>query len=112
MSKRAYRRNRWRYKALLRYLDAKVLRKMKNSMRLSAATWGGNRCAGCGKWVRPAYLSGPMSINFEQTNPETGEVSRGHISLIPYACQWVECPGENDDWEWEETEKLIAKGVV
>lgn len=55
-SKRQYRRNRYKIKKALQLLDKLALKQINKDYNLSAASWGGSRCPGCGKNVRPASL--------------------------------------------------------
>lgn len=93
LPKRTRRRQRAKHKVLL---DAIALKKICANYLWSMETWGGTRCGGCGKEVRPHWLtnlSGPLNV----------DESIGWITAFGYTCHkgQVKCPGKNPNWMFE-----------
>ena len=92
--KRQKRRNRHKVKNLLRRLDLIAKRQIYKSYILSAASWGGTRCPGCGMTIRPYYL---LDADFSTTLVDEHGKWAGHISGYSLPCDKVKkCPGERD----------------
>lgn len=88
-------RKRQNWQAVLSRLDAIASEKIRNSLSLSAATWGGTRCPGCGIAVERPHWIAPFSIAWQG----------GRVFGQGNACQglgknFVRCPGENDNWQY------------
>jgi hypothetical protein len=90
ISKRKHRRNRYKIKNALQILDELALKQIDKDYNLSAASWGGSRCPGCGKNVRPASLVDAKWI--------IEYVDGGRMWGIYNACDSeyirIKCPGE------------------
>lgn len=102
INKRKHRRNRHKKKQYLRYMDILMLNKLKHSYNKSMASWGGTRCPGCGKSIRPAYLLGTDYSEFIYQGSEEGFKRTGRISAFGNACDSLlfkgKCPGINYNW--------------
>ena len=101
-TKRRYRRRRQLKKAALRELDRIAQERIDKSFRVSAETWGGTRCSGCGVAVRAHHLSGPFAAY----------IGACRVSLCPTACGYINCPGERDDWEDNAVRRLKKRGKI
>lgn len=99
MNKRQRRRKGGKVREYMSRLDKINEAKIDKSFGMSMSTWGGNRCSGCGIQVRPAHLTDkrlgePLGHGWLVKDGKTV----GHISFSPTACDWINCPGEVDDW--------------
>jgi hypothetical protein len=99
ISKRSYRRNRYKIKSYLRYLDSVILQESNNNFSFAANTWSATRCPDCGLKVRPALLGYFEGVMYED---ETYSKFAGHIHGCDRACDSIyfksKCPGINDNW--------------
>lgn len=83
--KRQIRRNRYKQRERLRELDAIAKIAIHRSMLWSMATYGGDRCPGCGTTCRPHHL-----VNL------SGNYVGVFIEAFGNACEFVKCPGERE----------------
>lgn len=94
--KRQKRRNRHQVKQRRRILDKIAQKQICRSYNLSAASWGGTRCPGCGINIRPYQL---LDADFSSTLVDEHGKWAGHISGYSLPCDNVKkCPGERDWW--------------
>jgi hypothetical protein len=98
---RGKRRNRYLKKILLNRLDRYVLARIDKSYMWSSCSWGGSRCPGCGKKIRPHLLMNYSNCYW--TKGDDGKIHPAWLTAYGYACDSIffkgKCPGINENWE-------------